>query len=356
MKPLLATLVLLGALLRATGEAEAHASPWTVFLEQLISPRAVSHHRKHRAAVRKPEKADDQADRKSGEKDVVQRTAQEVEAPIPRPRPDRDDAVRSPDRVVASAAAGEAIPVPRANPRAPAREGVVASAPADETIPVPKASTRAAAPDKTAARRKIAMRPANPVVPTEPLATSAMVGVGCGIALAQIGVDAAQVAPFYKGACGISRPVSVSSFADGKIKPTAKPLITCELAETLAKWLSDTVQPVAASSLGGSVTRLRVDGSYECRSRDHVAGARISEHAFGNAIDLSAFEVNGRWVEVGGSHTEPEQSFLDGIRSSACGPFKTVLGPGSDGYHASHLHLDLAKRRAAGPSRGLFCQ
>jgi hypothetical protein len=248
------------------------------------------------------------------------------------------------------------VPLPRAGPREPTTDQAVASAPADETIPLPRPNPRAAAPDKNVTRKRIAMRPANPVIPKEPLATSAMVGVGCGITLAQIGVDATPVAPFYKGACGISRPVSVSSFADGKVKVTAKPLISCELAETLEKWLDDNVQPAAASALGGSVTRLRVEGSYECRSRDHIEGARISEHAFGNAIDVSGLEVNGHWIDVGGTHSETEQSFLDGIRLAACGPFKTVLGPGSDSYHATHLHLDLAKRRAAGPSRGLFCQ
>ncbi|TIQ63130.1 MAG: extensin family protein, partial [Mesorhizobium sp.] len=36
----------------------------------------------------------------------------------------------------------------------------------------------------------------------------------------------------------------------------------------------------------------------------------------------------------------------------ACGPFKTVLGPGSDADHSLHLHLDLAPRR----NGGTFCQ
>ena len=33
------------------------------------------------------------------------------------------------------------------------------------------------------------------------------------------------------------------------------------------------------------------------------------------------------------------------IRASACTRFSTVLGPGSDGYHEEHIHLDLAERR-----------
>jgi len=30
---------------------------------------------------------------------------------------------------------------------------------------------------------------------------------------------------------------------------------------------------------------------------------------------------------------------------SVCTRFSTVLGPGSDGYHEDHIHLDLAERR-----------
>jgi hypothetical protein len=33
------------------------------------------------------------------------------------------------------------------------------------------------------------------------------------------------------------------------------------------------------------------------------------------------------------------------MRRSACARFTTVLGPGSDGYHENHFHVDLAQRR-----------
>jgi hypothetical protein len=35
----------------------------------------------------------------------------------------------------------------------------------------------------------------------------------------------------------------------------------------------------------------------------------------------------------------------------ACGIFGTTLGPGSDGYHENHLHLDTAKYRG-----GPYCK
>jgi hypothetical protein len=358
-----------------TGGAEARANPLQTMFERLMTTPGATQRRKHRAPTKKAKKVEKpqvvRADRPLAAR-LAEPEAARVELP-PTTRPEEPQAVRAevpkstpavkpkvarieepqkapveetqlapsaatpiprprPDRVALAVDIDARVPLPRANPRPPATE-----------------NSRRRAPETVAS---IARHP----TAAESTVTPGMVGVGCEIPLAEVGVDAKPVAPFYKGACGISRPVSVSSFDEGKIKLTAKATVTCELAETIAKWLRDTVQPAATSSLGGSLTKLRVVGSYECRSRDHVAGARISEHAFGNAIDLAGFEVNGRWIEVGGSHPEAEQAFLDAIRRDACGPFKTVLGPGSDGYHADHFHLDSAKRRAAGPSRGLFCK
>jgi hypothetical protein len=41
------------------------------------------------------------------------------------------------------------------------------------------------------------------------------------------------------------------------------------------------------------------------------------------------------------------------MRKSACGRFSTVLGPGSDGYHEDHVHVDLMERA---PGRFRMCQ
>jgi hypothetical protein len=151
-------------------------------------------------------------------------------------------------------------------------------------------------------------------------------------------------------------PASVTSFEKGIVKLPVKALISCQMALTTARWLHDTVQPAALTELNGPVNGLRIAASYDCRTRDRIEGEKLSEHAFGNALDLSAFRVNGRWIEVGGEHDVRAAAFLARIRSEACGPFKTVLGPGSDGYHADHLHLDMATRRTAGPSKGLYCK
>jgi hypothetical protein len=134
-------------------------------------------------------------------------------------------------------------------------------------------------------------------------------------------------------------------------------VVNCEVAETLATWISDAVNPAAERTLGGKVTNLRVAAGYACRGRNNIKGAKLSEHGRGNAIDISAIEIEGHgWVTVGKAGGKSEQAFLANVRSSACGPFKTVLGPGSDKYHHDHFHLDLAQRSTRGKSRSLYCR
>jgi hypothetical protein len=182
-------------------------------------------------------------------------------------------------------------------------------------------------------------------------------GATCHAVLARLGVDAAALAPVNEGRCGIAKPVAIASLGGGVADLTAKAITECALAERLASWMNDTVQPQARAILGSKVTGLRVAASYHCRTRNGVAGAKLSEHGRGNAIDISAFKIDGRgWIEVGGAHRQAEARFLDTIRGAACGPFTTVLGPGADAHHSDHFHLDLAARNKGGKSRGLYCK
>src|SRR6185312_7385988 len=83
--------------------------------------------------------------------------------------------------------------------------------------------------------------------------------------------------------------------------------------------------------------------SYECRGRNRVVGAKISEHGKGNAIDVRAFHLSdGRRIEL--TDAKADKPLREALRQEVCGRFTTVLGPGSDGYHEGHIHLDLAER------------
>ena len=54
-------------------------------------------------------------------------------------------------------------------------------------------------------------------------------------------------------------------------------------------------------------------------------------YRFANAIILTDVNVAKYWREA--------------LRASTCARFSTVLGPGSDGSHEQHIHVDLAERR-----------
>jgi hypothetical protein len=134
----------------------------------------------------------------------------------------------------------------------------------------------------------------------------------------------------------------------GSISFSQPATMNCGMADPLKDWLEDQVQPLAQESFGESVVSIDVAAAYACRPRNNKSGARMSEHGFGNAIDIAAFTLeSGRkiTVEDGWRGGRDERRFLHGIHDAACGAFRTVLGPDADRHHHDHLHLDLQNRR-----------
>lgn len=150
--------------------------------------------------------------------------------------------------------------------------------------------------------------------------------------------------------CALPYPVSVKSLgASVDLAPEA--LMNCQMAEAAARFTRDIISPAAKAELGSPLKSIAQASAYVCRPRHN--GQKMSEHAFGNALDIASFTLqDGSTVEVGPSPGEKQAKFLDAVRKKACGPFKTVLGPGSDADHANHLHFDLEPRR----NGGTFCQ
>jgi hypothetical protein len=84
-------------------------------------------------------------------------------------------------------------------------------------------------------------------------------------------------------------------------------------------------------------------GSYECRGRNWVADAKLSEHGKGNAIDVRALVLaGGRQIVL--TDETASKPLRDNLQDSACHRFTTVLGPGADGHHNNHIHLDILER------------
>ena len=143
--------------------------------------------------------------------------------------------------------------------------------------------------------------------------------------------------------CVIGRPIAVAKLSpEIALQPEA--VLTCEMAEAAARFAIDTIAPAARSAFGEDLAILSGTSAYVCRPRNGTN--KLSEHAFGNALDISRFVLSkGTAIDVVATTDAKQASFLAAIRGAACGPFRTVLGPGSDADHATHLHLDLAPRR-----------
>ena len=125
------------------------------------------------------------------------------------------------------------------------------------------------------------------------------------------------------------------------LKPA--PVLRCMFAESVAAWLRDEAAP-RVEKLGAALRAVETYDSYECRGRNRVPGAKLSEHGKGNAVDLRSFILaDGRVVAL--TDVSVAKDFRDELRESACHRFTTVLGPGSDSAHESHIHVDLIERR-----------
>lgn len=122
--------------------------------------------------------------------------------------------------------------------------------------------------------------------------------------------------------------------------------LACPLVAVLDNWMANGVQPAARRWFGQPVVEIKQISAYSCRSMNGQRGAPISEHAFGNALDVAAFTLaDGRKVTVReGWHGAPEErAFLHDVHASACRLFATVLAPGSNAFHYDHIHVDLRR-------------
>jgi hypothetical protein len=146
--------------------------------------------------------------------------------------------------------------------------------------------------------------------------------------------------------CRVGEPVRVDAVVldDGRKVPLVPaPVMRCTMAEAVAAHVRNDLAALAVQA-GSTLTKVETAAAYECRGRNRVVGAKISEHGHGNAVDIHAIVLaDKRTIAV-----DPKamlRPLAETWRDRACARFTTVLGPGSDGYHDNHVHLDLAQRR-----------
>ena len=133
-------------------------------------------------------------------------------------------------------------------------------------------------------------------------------------------------------------------FVADRHRITLSPAATlrCPMAEAVTHWIRDDVAPTIAA-LGESLRGVETLDSFDCRRRNGINDAKISEHGRANALDVRAFKLdNGAAIEL--TDASADKSLREKLRQSACSRFSTVLGNGADAYHDSHVHLDLLER------------
>ena len=154
-----------------------------------------------------------------------------------------------------------------------------------------------------------------------------------------------QMATATDAGCQISGAIKLTTVATsfGDVAIAGKPIMLCGFGRQFSAWVSEVAAPLALAYTGQKLAQIEAGQSFACRARYDKSGSIPSEHAKGDAIDLASFVLaNNRRIGVKeqASDTPIERDFVRALRTTACGYFTTVLGPGSDPAHESHFHFD----------------
>lgn len=172
----------------------------------------------------------------------------------------------------------------------------------------------------------------------------------CLTELKAMGVDYKEIPRIDDGnGCGIDHPLVVTSLGQHiALKPEGK--MRCEAALALTRWTRDIVMPMLkTASPDETLIGLDQASTYICRKRNSAQTGKISEHAHGNAVDIAGFRFksgNAFSIKPRMKDSTMDGAFQRAIATAACLYFTTVLDPGSDKAHETHLHLDVIKRKA----------
>jgi hypothetical protein len=226
--------------------------------------------------------------------------------------------------------------------RAPRRRAALA-----RPVPLPRprpAEAPANEPEKPAAAKPAPTetpRPIEQAAPAPPPPSACRLALSEEIAIAPSIPDIHGV-----GGCGGEDLVRLEAvILPDKHRVSVKPaaILRCAMATAIADWIRTDMAPLAAG-LGSVISDLDNFDSFECRGRNRVVGALLSEHGRANALDVRGLKLaNGKAISL--TDRTVSRELRETVLHSVCARFMTVLGPGSDWYHEDHIHLDLMERR-----------
>ncbi len=152
------------------------------------------------------------------------------------------------------------------------------------------------------------------------------------------GLVGEYVPAISNGVCGIAKPVKIKSV--GGVQLSTPATVNCKTARALEFWVNGSAKPTAAR-IDKKLTSMKIAGSYSCRTRNHKKGGKMSEHSFGNAVDISGFGFSDGTVLTVEDAYAAYPAYFKTVQKQACGTFGTVLGPGVR-LHDDHFHFDTA--------------
>jgi hypothetical protein len=224
---------------------------------------------------------------------------------------------------------GRHVPLPQPRP---------AEAPATEDKP---------APDEPIQDRSAKTKPAETGKPAAETVPAPPAPSACRLALTEsIAIAPSIPSVTGPGGCGGDDLVRLEAVVlpDSRrvaVKPAA--VLRCAMASAVADWIRSDMAPLAEAQ-GTRLSDLDNFDAFECRGRNRVVGAKLSEHGRANALDVRALKLaSGASISL--TDRGVAREVRETVLHSVCTRFTTVLGPGSDGYHEDHIHLDLAERR-----------
>jgi hypothetical protein len=235
-------------------------------------------------------------------------------------------------------------PVPLPRPKPPlsdtkqfrAEEPAASSKPPSTAIETPEPGTQTAA------------------IPKAPASIVSLSAIGldeyqkCVADLTASGAEIEQSFHVEEQGCVLDGAVVLRSVmtVTGKVEIGGRPKVLCPFALRFSRWVQEVGAPIIAEDMGAPLSTIRTGTAFLCRNRVGLGESKISEHARGNALDIVSFDLrDSRRIVIGdeASASSPASKVLRGLRTSACGYFTTVLGPGSNEAHKTHFHFDLGQ-------------
>ena len=256
--------------------------------------------------------------------------------PVPRQKPPRQAPEMPADTVALAKPAEAPVPRPRPKPEDQAK-------PSSIVVVIPAEQPAGQTPEKPPVEKPEEARQASAAtaaVPEDPACMSQLKKAGAQFEAAAAPADGPN--------CRVALPVTLQSVetAAGRITLPERPLLNCAFALQFSLWLADAAAPGVAAKEKNRLAKVATGPGYDCRGRNGDIGAKLSEHAAGNAVDITTLTLDdGKTIQIADAGSESTASYqmLRGLRTTACGYFSTVLGPGANAAHASHFHFDLGR-------------